>query len=186
MKRLFQASLLLIGALNASAQKDVVTVTGHVSGDTKGRNNIYFYNGGSKLDSVAISNGQFKISLPYTGPYTELFFTQYETFDDNGMKRGYRPFPMLIDQPGAITINMNIADGFYKSELRGAPSATLFASFLKQQGEVYTKVNDELDKMYGPSKTSGLMMRSGGHGTDPRSVSRDSLSKIYTGDMIQG
>jgi thiol-disulfide isomerase/thioredoxin len=177
MKKFFFFSTLLI-AFIAEAQKNnekTVTIVGKVSGDTKGYNQIYFYSSGVSSDSVAIKNGQFIITVPFTQAFTQLFYTQYEVRNHGA----YRPFPLLVDGPGTIKIDMNIQDGFFASRLSGPKAAVLFHSFLKQQNDVYEKITDELTKLYGrswaqPNDLDYEKINSG----------RDSLTKVYMGSMI--
>lgn len=176
-KVILSVFLIFPFALQASALQDkkIVTITGKVAGDTKGYNNIFYYSAGMPKDSAAIRNGQFEITLPFTETYTQAFYTQYEISGN----RGYRPFPLLIDAPGKINIEMNIAEGFFSAKISGPQTTVLFHSFLKQQNDAYKKINDALIKLHGKGWAAP---------SDPLSgkinASRDSLSKLYMGGMI--
>jgi thiol-disulfide isomerase/thioredoxin len=183
MKKLFCILFLLfsVGVLKAQTNKSMVTINGNVTGDTQGYNQVYFYNGSVSLDSVPISNGKFVITLPFSTAFTELLFTQYERKKGNG---GYRPFPVLIAEPGTININMKIDEGFYHSIVSGSQTAEVYYSFLKQENEAFKKINAGMQKMYGSS--SGFIKARSSHGDpDPKSISRDSLTKLYIGAVIQ-
>ncbi len=137
MKKLLFLLLPVVGF--AQTNKDeTVTIMGNVTGNTKGYNNIYFYSAGVKSDSAAIIDGQFKITVPFKDVYIQLVYTQYEA----KTKGGYRPFPILIDQPGTITIaDMDIEEGFSSAKLGGEPTAVTFQSFSTQQRDAYVKLN---------------------------------------------
>jgi len=151
--------LFFVFAAIAQEQKSVV-ITGKVTGDTKGYNNILYYTNGTPVDSVAIVDGQFTLKVPFSTTFTQLFFTQY----DMKVKRGYRPFPLLIDGSGNISLEMNIEEGFFGAKVSGAKTTVLFNNFLKQQGDVNKKISDEL--------------------ANNKLASRDSLSKIYMETMV--
>ena len=176
MKKIFSITIVLFVSIFAQAQKKMITIKGKVSGDLKGYNYIYYYASGIDRDSALIRNGEFKIELPFTETYTQLFYTQYEV----SINRMYRPFPLLIDGPVKISIDMDIVKGFHGSEISGSKTAVLFNSFLKQQSDVNKKTNEEIVKLYGkgwaPEK-------------DPLaekiSTSRDSLSKLLMGSLVK-
>lgn len=171
MKKLLIVALFLFIGLSAVAQETKsVNINGIVTGDTKGFNSIYFYNAGTSIDTVKIINGKFNITLPFSGTYTQLFFTQYEISGN----RGYRPFPLLIAGTETITIDLNIADGFYKANISGPNTTVLFNSFLQQQSDVYKKVSDEVAKVEG----NGMAPQSTRTGQYSNPL-RDSLTKVY-------
>lgn len=105
-----------------------VVIKGTVKGDTKGHNQIYYYSDAGQKDSVSIVNGRFTVSLPADGPYRVLFFTQYETAEFGRMA----PFPLLIDQPGVLNIDMNIQEGFRTSQLSGISTTVAYSRFMKE------------------------------------------------------
>lgn len=130
--------LALTVATVATAQK-TVTILGKVTGDTKGNNWVYYYWRGMPKDSVAIENGEFKISLSFNETFYPLFFTQYE-YNSNAM-HAYMPFPLLIDEPGTIKIEMDIAKGFYSSKVTGAKTTEIYHEFLSRMDETTKKHN---------------------------------------------
>jgi thiol-disulfide isomerase/thioredoxin len=130
-------------AVEKKTDGKTVTIIGNVIGDTKGYNKIFYYASGTKVDSAEIVNGQFKLTLPFAALFTQLFYTQYEV----KTRGSYRPFPLLIDQPGTITFtNMKIEDGFFGATIEGSETAALYHSYVKQQNDVYKKVNDQVAK----------------------------------------
>ncbi len=166
--------LFFVFAAVAQQQKSVV-ITGKVTGDTKGYNSIFYYTNGTPVDTVAIINGQFTLEIPFSSTFTQLFFTQYEM----KVRRGYRPFPLLIDGSGNINIEMNIEDGFFGAKVSGARTTVLFNDFLKQQSDIGKKISDEITKLHGKEYVAQ---------NDPLAVkigaSRDSLSKLYMETMV--
>ena len=176
MKKIFSIGIILLVTVFSHAQKTkTITIKGKVSGDLKGYNYIYYYANGIAKDSTIINNGKFKIKLPFKETYTQLFYTQYE-IKTKGM---YRPFPLLIDGSGKISLEMDIIKGFYGSEISGSKTATLFNSFLQQQNDVNKKINDELVKLYGKGWAPKDPL------AEKINASRDSLSKLWMGTMVK-
>jgi thiol-disulfide isomerase/thioredoxin len=176
MKKLFSLAVALLVVMGAMAQKEkTITIDGNVKGDLKGYDYIYYYANGVAVDSTIIKDGKFKIVLPFKETYTQLFYTQYEV----KIRRMIRPFPLLIDGPGKITIDMNIEDGFHGSKVSGMPTTILYNSFLNRQTVVSKKISEDLTKMYGktwaPEKDPLA---------DKIKSSRDSLNSLMMGGMI--
>lgn len=176
MKKLLSIVLVLLASVSSMAQKSkTISITGKVSGELKGYNYIYYYASGVDRDSVIIRDGLFTIERPFTETYTQVFYTQYEL----QTKRMYRPFPLLIDGPGKISIDMDIVKGFWGSEISGSKTAMLFNSFLKQQSDVSKTINEEVVKLYGkgwlPEKDPLA---------EKLAASRDSLSKLLMGSLV--
>jgi len=176
MKKIILSITMLFFVLAAVAQEQKsVVITGKVTGDTKGYNNILYYTNGTSVDSVAIINGQFTLKIPFSTTFTQLFFTQYEM----KVRRGYRPFPLLIDGSGDINLEMNIEEGFFGASVSGANTTVLFNNFLKQQSDVSKKISAEISKLHGKEYVAQ---------NDPLakeiSASRDSLSKLYMETMV--
>jgi len=176
MKKIILSITMLFFLLAAVAQEQKsVVITGKVTGDTKGYNNILYYTNGTSVDSVAIINGQFTLKIPFSTTFTQLFFTQYEM----KVRRGYRPFPLLIDGSGDINLEMNIEEGFFGASVSGANTTVLFNNFLKQQSDVSKKISAEISKLHGKEYVAQ---------NDPLakkiSASRDSLSKLYMETMV--
>lgn len=178
MKKIFSTGLILLVAVFVQAQKTkTITITGNVTGDTKGLNAVYYFTKSTPMDSVMIKDGKFKIKIPFNQSFTQAIYTRYELGPKRNM--GYRPFPVLIDGTGDINISMNIDSGFWKCTMTGSKTAVLHNSFLKKQNETYGKINDEVKKIYGKSYAKE---------NDPiaaqLSKSRDSLTKMLMGGMI--
>lgn len=176
MKRIIPLFFLSLFILPVAAQRspaDSLTVIGHVTGDTKGFDTIYFYSSGSPLDSVAIHGNMFEVRFPFHKTSTRLFFTQYEMKS----RGGYRPFPLLVDRPGVIHLEMDIKDGFYGAVITGSKTTVLYNEFLHKQSQMYKRVTDKLTK-----SPNGEIIKS----TDRREVDlkRDSLIKVHTGKLV--
>ena len=176
MKQIITIAILIIAFLSVDAQKvKTVTITGKVIGDTKGSNYIMYYTSSNPLDSVPIIDGKFTLTLPFAETYTQLFVSQY----DFRVKRSYRPFPLLIDGTGDIHIEMDILKGFYESNITGSTTAVAFFSFIKQQNVIYKTISEKVVSLYGKSyvpQSDPL--------ADKMSISRDSLTNLYMGSMI--
>jgi len=168
--------LLAVMAGTLATAQNTITIHGKVSGDTKGYNSVYYYFPGSSKDSAVIKNGEFKIEMPFTGTFTPAFYTQYEISG----KRAYRPFPMLIDQPGTIEIEMDIEKGFRAAKITGIKTTELYNSFLTQQDAAYKQIGEEVIKLYGKPYLPN---------NDPLApklmASRDSLSKVIMGKLVR-
>lgn len=179
MKKVIFFVLLFCFAIASIAQTSrLITVTGTVTGDTKGMNTIYYYRGGAPVDSVMIENEKFVIKLPFTEMYTQLFYTRYDL--GPAKNKGYSPYALLIDGTGDIMLDFAIEEGFVNAKVNGPETTVLFASFLKNQKATYRKMNEELVRMYGKGWVPPK---------DPMAqnmaVSRDSLTKIFMGDLVR-
>ena len=144
MKKIFLICVLVAATASSFAQANdsTVTFTGNVTGDNKGFNKIFYYSSGTKVDSAAIVDGKFRITAPFKETYVQLFYTQYEA----KTRGGYRPFPVLVDKPGTITIDMNIADGLFGAKLGGEPTAVAYNSFSAQQNAAFVKLNEAVTR----------------------------------------
>jgi thiol-disulfide isomerase/thioredoxin len=154
--RILYLFLLLFLNLTTLAQKNVndktITIIGRVKGDTNGYNQIYYYKNDVKVDSVTIKDGQFKITLPYNGLITWALYTQYE----RKTTKSYRPFPLVIDQPGIITVDMNMEQGFFGSKIYGAKTTALLADFYTRRDELYRRVRALDPKLKDSVRKAGL------------------------------
>ena len=155
MKKVFLFFTALFSYLAVQAQaKETVNFSGTVSGDTKGFDKIYYYSEGHPVpDSVTIVNGKFSFSVPFTGRYTQLFYTQYEM----KMKGYMTPFQVLVDGPGTISMeNIDISQGFLSATIKGNKTAELFHSFLKKQQEIFKEADRQANHLR-DSVTNSLM-----------------------------
>jgi len=176
MKKLsILAILIFIGFAGMAQETKTVTIVGKVDGDTKSYNNIYYMIKGNQKDSAEILNGQFNITLTFTGTTSLSLYTQYEI--KNG--RLYRPFPLFICDPGQVNISLNIEKGFFYATVKGPPTTVLYNEFLKKQEDIYQIIRGELTKMFGrqmPGENDPLFKK--------LITTRDSLSDFYMDSMI--
>lgn len=177
MRNLFIILVLLIGSSSGVAQKKkTITITGSVTGDTKGNNYILFYTNNTPLDSALIKDGHFSIELPFAETYMQILVTQF----DMRVKIGYRPFPLLIDGTGNINIDMDIEKGFFDANISGSRTAVAYQNFQKQQTATYKKISDALIALYGKTyapQNTPLATKI--------NASRDSLTNLYIGAVAK-
>lgn len=176
MNKIYYTILFLFYAGFVAAQKTkYVTISGRVSGDLKGSDQIYRYVGGLPPDSVQIKGGKFNIKIPFSEPFTIALVSQY----DKVIKGAYRPYYILIDGTGNINLDMEIAKGFSSARMSGSSSAIAYHRYIKERDSVYLKIAAVVKGIYGKSYVSQ---------SDPLAPSmnalRDSLAKIYMGGYI--
>jgi len=176
LKYFFTTIIISLLVFSASAQEvKSVNIIGKVTGDTKGYQKIFYYSPSSPVAEAIIVEGTFNITLPFTGTFTQLFYTEYEM----KINLGFRPFPLLIDGTGDILINLEISQGFLKSVITGPNTTVGFHSFLKQQNEITAKVSNEIESSLGRVWVPQ---------NDPLypkiNLLRDSLSKVYMRDLL--
>lgn len=139
------ALLVTFGTTGAIAQQ-TVTIIGNVKGDLKGTNQIYVYGNGLKSDTAIINNGSFKMTIPFTKPFTPLFYSEY----DAKIKKGVSPFGIVIDRPGTVVIkDIDIEKGIYSGKVSGIKSAEEHEEFGRLQAELNVAIKKELQKKYG-------------------------------------
>ncbi len=176
MNKLLIITVLLLTCFTGIAQKvKTVTITGNVSGDTKGYNKVYYFSGSAPQDSVLISDGKFVVRVPFSATHTLGFMTQYAQV----VKRSYQTLSLLIDGSGDVQIEMDIDKGFSNAKISGSPTAVSYFNFRSAQASVDKKVDDDLDILYGRSYVSQkdtLYKR--------LFTSRDSLYKLYLGALM--
>ena len=151
-----------------------VTITGLVSGDTKGKDYIYYYGKGIS-DSVRLENGKFIIRIPFSETVVISMVSQY----DRLIKQSYRPYYLLIDGKNDIQIDMDIVKGLSEALISGSVSANAYHYFQRDRLKVYINISQILSKIYGKSyvpQTDSLFTK--------MNISRDSLTKIYMGEYI--
>jgi thiol-disulfide isomerase/thioredoxin len=177
MRKLFISFALFFATLSLLAQKKpkTIKIQGTVTGDTKGYNYVLFYTSNAPMDSAEIKDGKFTITLPFSETYMQVLVTQYEMRG----KRGYRPFPILLDGTGNVKINMDMEKGFFESSMSGSKTAVAYHQFLKMQNATFKRISDDLTTIYGkplPPQNNPLTPRI--------SASRDSLMKLYFGAIL--
>ena len=139
--------LMLLGFTLVTAQQ-TVTIKGTVKGDLKGHTRIYVYGKGVKIDTAFIKNGSFEMTLPFTKPFSPLFYDEY----DVKVKQAISPFPIIIDQPGTVYLNdIDIEKGLYSGKISGIKSAVDFQSYNDGQEQIFKEIRGLLQKKYGDS-----------------------------------
>ncbi|MEI6569202.1 MAG: TlpA disulfide reductase family protein, partial [Verrucomicrobiota bacterium] len=174
-------SHLAFGQSNSNAQK-FVTVTGNVTGDTKGFNHVYLYGQGFKMDTVLIENSKFTFKIPYTQPCFPLFFTEY----DVKQNKMYSPYGILIDGPfDYILKDIDLSKGMGSATLSGSKTAELYQEFTKGQKSVYAKIAEAMKAQKSAAgsdpKNSVIPMNSP---IPFNSAKRDSLSKLLMTELV--
>ena len=174
-------SQVSFGQSKSNAQK-FVTVTGNVTGDTKGFNHVYLYGQGFKTDTVLIENGKFAFRIPYSQPCFPLFFTEY----DVKQNKMYSPYGILVDGPfDYILKDVDLSKGMGSATLTGSKTAELYQEFTKGQKSVYAKIAEAMKAQKSADgsvpKGSVIPMNS----PNPfNSAKRDSLSKLLMTELI--
>lgn len=146
---LMMASLVL-AACSGEKTKDVV-FQGTVTGPWEGHVVMLYNNLTNEKDSAEIIDGQFVIVRPFTEATRHMFFSTYDT----RVKKGYAPFGLLVDEPGLINIELEIADGFAKAEVSGSKSQELLSNLLEKQNSL----NQQGDEQASEEAMSGEMTR---------------------------
>ncbi|MRG47669.1 redoxin domain-containing protein [Chitinophaga sp. SYP-B3965] len=138
--------LTLLALPSFVVAQQTVTIKGKFSGDTKGYNKVYIYGTGVKNDSSVMTDGNFEFKVPFEKPFLPLFYTEY----DKTVKRMYSPYPVLVEQPGEITLSEgDITKGMASFKVSGQKSAEDFSDLRTQQNAVYKKVNDKISAKFG-------------------------------------
>jgi len=134
MKKYFLLAITLLFASTLYAQtlKNRVVIKGILRGDLKGYNQILLYNS-SGTDSTLIDNkGEYEYSFPFKEVTLKLLYPIYL----EKMNIAYRPFGVLITEPGTYYIKSDISKGMYESsEITGPESAMQYRAFERQQGK---------------------------------------------------
>lgn len=142
MKKLF----VLLLTLPSLAMAQTVVIKGKFNGDTKGNNKVYIYGNNVKNDSAVMVDGSFEFTVPFEKPFLPLFYTEY----DKNVKRMYSPYPVLVEQPGVITLtDGDITKGMATFKVSGMRSAEEYNDLRTQQNAVYKRVNDQMTEKYG-------------------------------------
>lgn len=176
MKGFLTLSILSFYCLTGLAQQPkTVTISGEVSGDTKGFDYIYFYSGSNPSDSVRITHGKFLVKVPFVETHSLILMSQYAKV----VKRSYQPLVLLIDGSGDIQVDMDIEKGFAEARLRGSATAVNYVNFRKQQAIVSQRVDQEVTSTYGKS-----FVPPGDSLYGQLSVLRDSLYKLHMGNLV--
>ncbi|UYQ95388.1 AhpC/TSA family protein [Chitinophaga horti] len=147
MKRqTFALGLLLISGTALAQGVKTVVISGKFNGDTRGHNKVFIYGTGVKQDSAVMTDGNFTFTLPYEKPFMPMFYTEY----DKAVKRMYQPFPLLIDEPGTVTLSEgDITKGLASMKVGGLKTPTAYGELRRRQNEMYAEVNRGISAKYG-------------------------------------
>lgn len=178
MKKCFFGFLAFLFSSSLFAQsKGVVTIKGTVKGDLKGYNKIQLFNRTEK-DSSIIKNGQYTFSYPYDGPTIKMLYLEYT----QKMAIMYRPFGILIAEPGTYYVISDANDMYATSSIKGPTNAVIYRQFEKDQDGAFRKINDEILKIYGKEwfkiEEKNIQFQN-------LQKSRDSLSEIFVLPLIE-
>lgn len=138
--------LAISSLLFAQQNKGMVTIKGVLNGDLKGYNRIYMYTRTSN-DSAEIVNGNYTFTFPFKEVGLKMLYPQF--IKENHMM--YQPFGILISEPGTYYVVSDMAKGMNASELKGPESMELYHQYERNEKSAYSKINPELEKLYGAS-----------------------------------
>ncbi len=147
MQKITTGLLLSLFVTAAATAQETVTITGHVTGDTKGYNKVFVYGTNIKRDSAVIANGTFSFTIPYTPDITPVMYTEYEA----KVKKSVAPFAAIIDKPCNITLsNIDIEKGLHSGTWSGNACTETYQTFSKGLSEVTEGVRKTMqEKMPG-------------------------------------
>jgi thiol-disulfide isomerase/thioredoxin len=98
-----------------------------------------------KSDSVVMKDGSFEFTLPFEKTFIPLFYTEY----DKNVKHMYSPYPVLVEQPGIITLSDgDITKGMATFKVSGMKSAEEYSELREKQNAVYKQVNEKFGKTW--------------------------------------
>jgi peroxiredoxin len=181
MKKAVTAVLLLLAmVVTLSAQtdpgKNQVVFKGTVSGPWEGHTVNLYNNVTKENDSADIINGTFTITRPFSVPTRYMFYTTYDT----KVKKMYAPFGVLVDGPCAVTIELDITQGFIKSKVSGSTQQALYQGFADKQDGATKKINANLREKYGASNLQEKDPRYAEFEKEQQSLEREYLIPIIT------
>lgn len=174
MKRVILAALFMLFLHSHGIAQQTVTIKGTVHGDLKGHQQVYVYGKGVKSDTAVIRNGSFEFTLPFTKPFSPLFYDEY----DVNVKKGVSPFPILIDRPGVVYLkDIDIEKGLSSGKISGIQSAEEFQQFGLRQvsGPGKEKQSVEQFLKQHPGSYAGVYLLRG----MVSSLSADELERLY-------
>jgi len=131
-------------AVKAQPPVKTVTIMGHVTGDNKGYDKIYYYTNAAQFDSVSIKDHAFKITLPFKSTYNQILFTDYE----RKVTGRNRLFPLLIRRPGVLQLEMDIDSGLYAATITGNKSTELFNEFNHREEKIGKDVLSQIHQIH--------------------------------------
>jgi thiol-disulfide isomerase/thioredoxin len=141
---LINIAVLFASSVFGQADKGMVVIKGSLSGDLKGYNTMYIYTRTSN-DSVAIVDGRYIFSFPFTEPGMKMLYPKYI----REMRQIYQPFGILITGPGTYYVNSDITKGMQASELKGPEDMVLYKQFENDEAAALKNVSANLIRLYG-------------------------------------
>ncbi|MBS1567172.1 MAG: redoxin domain-containing protein, partial [Bacteroidetes bacterium] len=158
MKKIAFAAALPLMAASAIGQK-MVTITGTVTGDTKGYNKIYLYGTNVPRDSSVLNDGSFHFSFPYTDGCVPVLYTEYEAKVNHAVS----PFAAMIDGPCDLKLqNVEITRGLGSGTWTGNQSAEDYQSFNKGYNQLNEEIRRTLNDKYPGKNYSDSVYRKEG------------------------
>lgn len=178
MKKQFLIILFFLFSGSLFAQsKNMVVIKGTMTGDLKGYNKITIFTRTDR-DSTEIIDGKYTFTFPFEGPTLKVIYAQY----NQKMSRMYRPFGLLITEPGTYTITSDIEDIYGTAEVAGPSDAVLYRQFQLKQDKGTRKLTQEMIRLYG---NSWYMIDEKNPVYEALQMNRDSLSNIYVVSKIE-
>ena len=147
-----KANILIMGllALNGAVSgQQTLTIKGHVKGDLKGSDQIYFTDLMLK-DSTRVQDGQFTYTRQVEKPLTLYVYTGYHE-----AKQVYSPTILVIDQPGTVQVDFDV-----DKEFRGTVSGYATAEEVIQFNEEFNKLLRAADPSKGGRDEQSLQAQS--------------------------
>ncbi|QJB31506.1 TlpA family protein disulfide reductase [Chitinophaga oryzae] len=144
MRKLLPALMMVGLATGAAAQSNIV-IKGAVRGDLKGYHKVYVFGDGIKEDSVEMKDGRFTISIPWVKDAIPYLYSAY----DAKMRSGPPAFPVVVDGPGTIYIDLaDVTKGLRSGAIRGNRSATAFQAFEKGREQLKTDLRAAVNERF--------------------------------------
>ena len=143
-KYILSVITLLLTTLVFAQQKQMVTIKGTIIGDLKGYNKIYMYTRTSK-DSAEIKNGKYTFSYPFSRADMKMLYPEFIL----ATKSMYKPFGILVAEPGTYFITSDIEKEMNTSELRGPQPMILYSKFNEEQDQASKKMYAVIGEIYG-------------------------------------
>ncbi len=130
--------MFLLLAACAPEKPGEIVFEGTVTGPWEGHRVHLYNNLTNERDSAEIIDGRFTITRPFKEPTRHLFFSTYDT----RVRRGYAPFGVLIDEPGNISIELDIEEGFTGAAVSGSLSHELYAALREKWAILHERYED--------------------------------------------
>nr|WP_295874702.1 TlpA disulfide reductase family protein [uncultured Chitinophaga sp.] len=145
MRKLLPALMMMGFAASATAQSNIV-IKGTVRGDLKGYHKVYVFGDGIKEDSVEMKDGRFTVRIPWVKDAIPYLYTEYDT----KMRSGPPAFPVVVDGPGTVYIDLaDVTKGLRSGPIRGNRSATAFQAFEAGREQLRTDIRAMVNERSG-------------------------------------